>query len=188
MNLLGIQAASSIVLWMNGFHQIIAPATKRQTSVVRNMISPLIIAALAVSLSASFYKRWRATVREQRARPFDRALVAYPGVYLSDLRFECADEISPENTRDLRGDVRPTRSAPIKSSFCKIDSAENRHGQPIELHVRSVLTSETSRLKVMFISCPRRESKASAAKEANGRCPTEPNRSKQKSKRKQATI
>ena len=115
MNLLGIQAASSLVLWMNGFHKIIHQRQNGKRLILRNIISPLILLSLGVSLSASFYQtlarqRFQGDVRDR----LQRALVAYPGVYLSEVRLRGPRRIQPGGARDLRGDnallARPRQS------------------------------------------------------------------------------
>lgn len=164
MNLLGIQAASSIVLWMNGFHKIMRQQQSGKRLLIRNMISPLIIAALGVSLSLSFYQtlaqqRFEADVRER----LQRALVAYPGVYLSDLRFEGQDEISPM-ARVICVVTSPYSLGPdkVKALQNKLPRADD--GGEINLHVRSILASETTTRGYVH-QLPAEKAKAEAAKE-----------------------
>ena len=144
MNLLGIQAASSIVLWMNGFHQIMRQRQSGKRLILRNMISPLILAALGVSLSLSFYQtlasqRFEADVRDR----LKRALVAYPGVYLSDVSFEGEDEINPM-ARVTCVVTTPYSLGPDKVKTLQATLPRGTDGGEIDLHVRSILTSETT--------------------------------------------
>ena len=144
MNLLGIQAASSIVLWMNGFHKIMRKRQSGKRLILRNMISPIIIGALGISLSVSFYQtlarqRFQADVRDRLAQ----ALQSYPGVHLSDLRFEGQDEINPAAL------VICVVTTPYSLGPDKVKTLQNRlpkadNGGEIDLHVRSILTSETT--------------------------------------------
>ena len=143
MNLLGIQAASSIVLWMNGFHKIISERQSGKRLWARNLISPLIIGALAISLSASFYQtlaqqRFESEVRDR----LKRALKRYPGVHLADLRFEGADEFDP--SAQVICVVRSPYSLGPDKVRALQDQLPRSDGETIELHVRSVLTSEVT--------------------------------------------
>lgn len=144
MNLLGIQAASSLVLWMNGFHKIMRRRQSGRKLLLRNMISPLIIGALGISLSVSFYQtlarqRFESDVRDR----LGRALVAYPGVYLSDLRFEGQDEVNP-TARVVCVVTTPYSLGPDKVKVLQAKLPKAEDGGEIDLHVRSILTSETT--------------------------------------------
>ena len=144
MNLLGIQAASSIVLWMNGFHQIMRRKQSGRRLIVRNMISPLIIGALGVSLSVSFYQtlarqRFQAGVRDR----LQLALRSYPGVHLSDVSFEGEDEINP-SARVICVVMTPYSLGPDKVKALQSKLPRGADGGEIDLHVRSILTSETT--------------------------------------------
>lgn len=143
MNLLGIQAASSIVLWLNGFHKILGKRQSNRRLLLRNLISPLIIGALGVSLTLSFIQ----TLREQRFQNDVRdrlklALRQYRGVFMADLRFESDDggKSSARVTCVVRSpySLGPDKVKVLQAQLPHID------GKPIELHVRSVLTSETT--------------------------------------------
>lgn len=143
MNLLGIQAASSIVLWMNGFHKIISQRQSGKHLIARNLVSPLIIGALAVSLSVSFYKTLAQQQFETNVRDsLKQTLKQYPGVYMADLRFEAPDEFDPKN-RVVCVVRSPYSLGPDKVQFLQ-DRLPKTDGQSIELHVRSVLTSEVT--------------------------------------------
>ena len=144
MNLLGIQAASSIVLWMNGFHQIMRRKQSGKRLWMRNIISPLIIGALGVSLSVSFYQtlarqRFQSDVRER----LTNALKEYPGVYLSDVSFEGQDEINP-SARVICVVTTPYSLGPDKVRALQDKLPPSENGGAIDLHVRSILTSETT--------------------------------------------
>ena len=143
MNLLGIQAASSLVLWLNGFHQIVRARQNNRRLLARNMISPLIIGALGVSLTVSFVQTLQQQRFENEVRDrLQNALHAYPGVYMADLRFAGQDEISPQ--AQVICVVRspyslgPDKVAALQKQLPRGDAGE------IELHIRSVLTSETT--------------------------------------------
>lgn len=166
MNLLGIQAASSIVLWMNGFHKIMRQRQSGSKLLIRNMISPLIIVALGVSLSASFYQtlarqRFQSDVRDRLAR----ALVSYPGVRLAELSFEGADEINPA-TRVVCVVTTPYSLGPDKVRTLQATLPRADDGGEIDLHVRSILTSETT-VEGYVHQLPEEKAKAEAAKEEN---------------------
>ncbi len=163
MNLLGIQAASSIVLWMNGFHKITGKKQSGKHLLLRNIISPLIIAGLGVSLSISFYQtlgrqRFQNDVRDRLMR----ALIAYPGVYLSDLRFEGQDEINPM-ARVICVVTAPYSLGPDKVKALQKQLPREEDGGEIDLHIRSILTSETT-VKGYVHQLPAEQAKAEAAK------------------------
>jgi len=146
MNLLGIQAASSIVLWMNGFHQIMRKPQSGKKLLLRNMISPLILGALGVSLSVSFYQTLARQQFESDVRDrLSRALVAYPGVHLSELRFEGEgqDEINAM-ARVICVVTTPYSLGPDKVKALQTQLPRDGDGGEIELHIRSILTSETT--------------------------------------------
>lgn len=163
MNLLGIQAASSIVLWMNGFHKIMRQRQSGKHLLMRNMISPLIIGALAVSLSVSFYQtlarqRFQADVRDR----LNVAFRSYPGVHLSDLRFEGQGEINPAAL------VICVVTAPYSLDPDKVKALQARlptasDGGQIDLHIRSILTSETT-VRGYVHQLPATKAKASVAR------------------------
>lgn len=164
MNLLGIQAASSLVLWMNGFHKIMRKRQSGTKLLFRNMVSPLIILVLGVSLSASFYQtlarqRFQSDVRDR----LDRALVAYPGVHLSDVWFEGQDEINPE-ARVICVVTTPYSLGPDKVKELQTKLPRAGDNGEIDLHVRSILTSETT-VKGYLHQLPEEKAKAEEAKE-----------------------
>ena len=143
MNLLGIQAASSLILWLNGFHRILRTQQSNKRLLARNLISPLILAALGVSLTVSFYQtleqqRFEANVRDR----LSQALRAYPGVYLADLRFDGDDKTAPASR------VICVVRSPYSLGPDKVEALQKQlpraNGQELELHVRSVLTSEVT--------------------------------------------
>ena len=143
MNLLGIQAASSIVLWMNGFHKIISQRQSGKRLLARNLVSPLIIGALAVSLSVSFYQALEQQQFETNVRDHLRdALRRYPGVHIADLRFETDDDDTPA-TRVICVVRSPYSLGPDKVRALQ-KTLPRAGGAEIELHVRSVLASEVT--------------------------------------------
>ena len=166
MNLLGIQAASSIVLWMNGFHKIMRGRQSGSRLLLRNMISPLIILALGISLSASFYQtlarqRFESDVRDR----LDRALIAYPGVRLSELSFEGGDEINPQ-ARVICVVTTPYSLGPDKVKMLQATLPRAENGGKIALHVRSILTSETT-VEGYIHQLPEEKARAQTAQEEN---------------------
>lgn len=143
MNLLGIQAASSLVLWVNGFHKILNQHQSSQRLLVRNLVSPLLLVGLGVSLTASFIQ----TLAEQRFETeirdhLQQALRAYRGVHLADVRFdEFLEEGEPQRVFCV---VRtPYSLGPDKVAALQKQLPASE-GRPVQLHVRSVLTSETT--------------------------------------------
>ena len=164
MNLLGIQAASSIVLWMNGFHKIMSERQSGKSLLLRNMVSPLIIGALAVSLTVSFYQTLAQQQFQNDVRDTLRdALREYPGVYMADLRFEGDDEFN-SMARVICVVRSPYSLGPdkVKELQQKLPLAD---GAEIELHVRSILTSEVT-VKGYLHKLPKTKAKTNAEEQA----------------------
>ena len=130
------------------------------------MISPLIIVALGISLSASFYQTLARQQFEGEVRDrLQRALVSYPGVPLGAVSFEGDDEINPA-ARVICEVTTPYSLGPDKVKTLQATLPRANDGREIDLHVRSILTSETT-VEDYVHQSPAEKAKAEAAKENN---------------------
>ena len=102
-------------------------------------------------------QRFEADVRER----LTRALVAYPGVYLSSLRFEGGDEINPM-ARVTCVVTSPYSLGPDKVKTLQATLPRAGDGGEIDLHIRSILTSETT-VKGYVHQLPEAKAQAQAA-------------------------
>lgn len=139
-NLVAIQCASSLVLYLFGFHHI----TKRSADdagYVRRLAFDL-VALLA--LGVFLYFQLASTISEQQ---FDRrvrsqlelGLQNVHGAYLSEIRYvEQPERFVVVAVVRTPNSVTPEQTAQLESSL------GSRRGKPIELHVRSLLTKEAT--------------------------------------------
>ncbi len=141
-NFVGIQCASSAVFWVLGFRHIFRRHYVGQNLVPRVFASSSALLILAMVLSFHFIHhlekyRFETTVRHA----LDNSLVGVPGSFLADLRFE------PKYDRIVVIAVIRTPEKFTPSQVADFEaSLPSFNGKPIELHVRSVLTTETTRM------------------------------------------
>ncbi|MBX7135204.1 MAG: DUF389 domain-containing protein [Fimbriimonadaceae bacterium] len=139
-NLVAIQCASSVVLYLFGFHHI----TKRgegDTGYVRRLIFD---AAAFLGLAAFLYFQLSSTIDEQQFQGnvkmrLERGLQSIPGAYLSETRFvDQKDRFVVVAVVRVPNSITPEQTAALQAMLGA------RKGKPIELHVRSLLTKETT--------------------------------------------
>lgn len=139
-NLVAIQVASSIVLWMHGYHQVTRLSQGRKNLILRNGVSVVLLAVLAVTLGLNL----RNTITKQKLESNVRsalhtALREYPGSRLVELGF-----IRKGNKLVVTAVIRtpsvftPEQVAALTAKLSTVDRNENP-----ELVVRSVITAET---------------------------------------------
>ena len=140
-NLVAIQFASSVVMFLHGYHKIATDPVNPGLFVRRHAPSFTLLVGLAGILGYNFSQSIAKEQHEARARAhLETALKSYPGVHLADLRFQQVDKkeivtavlrtpysFSPERVAGLEATLSPGGKAPI------------------ELHIRSVITKETTR-------------------------------------------
>lgn len=139
-NLVAIQCASSLVLFLFGFHRI----TKRgegDTGYARRLIiDGVVLLALAVFL----YHQLASTIGQQQFERSVRShletgLEAIPGTYLSDVRYvDRSNKTIVVAVVQAPNSITPQQTATLQSML----TSDN--GKPVELHVRSLLTKETT--------------------------------------------
>ncbi len=139
-NLVAIQIAASVVLWLHGFHKIMPNTSWGWVLVTRNMPSIVLFLAMGGLLSYNFQSTVAAQAYKNAVRQkLIAALSEYPGVRLVDLWVE---RRSGETVvmAVLRA---PYSFAPEKVSELQA-SLPTDSGRKPTLHVRSVLTKEAT--------------------------------------------
>ena len=140
-NFVAIQFASSVVLWLHGFHQITHRPQAGQTLLLRNVVSLGLLAVLAIALGLNFTQSLTKQLYESEVRNrLNQRLDTYQGTYLADLRFDRLSDtmmvtavlrtpfvFTPQQVADLESQLPPPKDLKL------------------ELHIRSVLTTETTR-------------------------------------------
>lgn len=140
-NLVAIQFASSLVLWLHGYHKITRNPANSKHLVARNAVSFGLLLGLSGLLGYNLLQslnrqQFQAKTRES----LKRALERYPGVALTGVDFQ----------RGAQGEIvfavvhtpyslTPERVARIEASLPWYES------KPVELHLRSVLVKEATR-------------------------------------------
>lgn len=140
-NMVAIQFASSVVLWLLGYHEITHRPQNGQNLLPRNSVSFGLLIALAVVLSLDFIQSLAKQQFETSVRDtLDQALGEFSGAFLADLRFEQSAD-RPIVTAVVRTPQKftPPQVAELESELSQ------RNGRPVELHIRSVITTETTR-------------------------------------------
>lgn len=139
-NLVAIQFASSVVLWLGGFHNLLLSRTDRKKKVVPSIVSGVIILAMATT----FVFRFAGTIQKEKHRAAVRnslssSLAAYPGVHLVDVAIteEPPLEIILAVVRTPYS-ISPNRVLNIERNLPPIA------GMKAELHIQSVLVKEVT--------------------------------------------
>jgi len=138
-NLVAIQCSSSIVLYLFGFHHI-TRRSEGDTGYIRRLILD-VVAFLA--LFAFLYFRLASTIHQQQferhvKQQLEIGLRAIPGAYLSQIRYV------PQKQNyvvvaivQVPNSITPDQTAALQATLGK------HKGQPVVLHVRSILTKES---------------------------------------------
>ncbi len=140
-NFVAIQFASSVVMFLHGYHKLSEQALGRRVLAERNALTLLLLVGLAVLLGYDFSQSLAKQSFETDVRHrLERELRAYPGVYLADLRFQ-QEGSKARVTAVLRTpySFAPERVAALET---KLPAPK---GEKLELHIRSVITEETTR-------------------------------------------
>jgi uncharacterized hydrophobic protein (TIGR00271 family) len=165
-NFVAIQFASSVVMWALGYHQLLREITNLRAYVFHIVASLFILIVLGGVLAINFTNTIDKQKEETQARTRLRdSLSKHPGIFLADVRFESGPtstlvyavirtpySLSPNSVRDLQA---------------KMPLIE---GKPVELHIRSVITKETTAkgyVNLMPPTAKTSESDDSAVEEGN---------------------
>ncbi len=140
-NLVAIQFASSVVMFLHRYHRLGAHAQGRRLLAKRSAVTFGLLIILASILGYDFSQSVAKQSFETGTRKaLERALAAYPGVHLADLRFQ-QDGSKEIVTAVLRTpySFAPARVAALEA---KLPTSLKK---TTELHIRSVITKETNR-------------------------------------------
>jgi uncharacterized hydrophobic protein (TIGR00271 family) len=139
-NLVAIQAAASLVLFLHGFHNITQKDGNDNGYVRRLVLDGVLLAGLAVFM----FFQLAATVREQQYREAVKttlrtSLKVLPGAYLVEV-----DHFTEGDVKTVVAVVRTPNSLTPKQTAGIQDALKESTGENLRLHVRSVLTKETT--------------------------------------------
>lgn len=139
-NLVAIQCAASVVLYFFGFHKVTQREAGDHTYIRRLVVDGAIFIALAVFL----YNQLAATVSQRRFESLvrerlQRGLLHTAGAYLAELRFalQNGNQVVVAVVR-VPNSITPAQTARLQALLGKPE------GRNVELHVRSLLTKETT--------------------------------------------
>ena len=137
-NIVAIQFASSVVLWLSGFHRIVPVAGSGFTSFLRsNMISLVVLILLTIVMTANLRHDVQTQVFENRVREtLQGAIDKTAGRYLSEVRF-AAGEKGTIIRAIVRGPKAPTPGE-VATLATSLPAAPD--GKPLDLRVRFVFT------------------------------------------------
>ncbi len=139
-NLVAIQFASSVVMWIHGYHALTDGVADKRTYFGRISASVVLLLVLAIVLGLNFTRSIERELVEAETRSqLERALKAYPGVFLADLRFSTGDDKSlVYAVVRTPYSIAPDQVKLLQALLPKVN------GKDQELHVRSVITKETT--------------------------------------------
>lgn len=144
-NLVAIQLASSVVMWLHGFHELVPKPSMGWLLLRRNMPSIVLLLVLGFTLGLNFKTVLAAQTYKNEVRTsLTRSLSVFPGVRLSDLWIE---------ERDVRVVVVAVVLTPFSFTPERVAQIERQLPSPdskvLELHVRAVLTKEATAREYM---------------------------------------
>lgn len=148
-NLVAIQCASSIVLYLFGFHSI----TRRPKDDSKYVQRLLVDAAAFIGLAVFLSYQLTATIGRQslERRLKDRltaGVFAIPGAQIAEVQFiERGTKLIVVATVRAPNSITPIQTASLESGL-------QEYGRSVELHVRSVLTKETTSKGYVHVTDP----------------------------------
>lgn len=147
-NIVAIQLASSVVLWCNGFRGLLDSEKKTALDFVRrNIVSLLVLAALALTLTTNLQKVITKQNYENQVRQvLSQEIKAFPGSHLAEVRFE---------TKSKEALIRAVVRGPNQFTANQIGEIATKLPQPSdgyrnELRVRFVQTTVLNREGVLY--------------------------------------
>ena len=141
-NFVAIQFASSVVFWLSGFHNLInKDETKYKQLVLRGTLSFGLLLILAGVLGINFFQMANKEKFEQNVREqLTKAVTDYPTTSVSEVYFQKKD------SKNIVTAVLRTPRVITKDQVGEVERKLPQLGSDeTELHVRSVLTTETTR-------------------------------------------
>jgi uncharacterized hydrophobic protein (TIGR00271 family) len=147
-NIVAIQIAFSVVLWLQGYRQVSAVAGLDVPGFLRrNLLSMAVLALLAVVLTENLEKAVGQQVFEGAVRHALRiALTRYPGSHLADLRIQRGEKVTVIRAV-IRGPRQPGMSdVGLLAAALPPDPARSK----LELRVRFVQTVTVTAKGILF--------------------------------------
>lgn len=139
-NLVAIQFASSVVLWISGYHNLLLQRQNKERHLLNNAISAVLIIGLGFIFALRLSSTLRKQAYEGKVRDsLTRELAQFPGTYLADLGIT-VDGDSTIILAVVRApfSLGPDRVAAIEKLLPKPESGS------AELHVQSVIAKEVT--------------------------------------------
>lgn len=139
-NLVAIQAAASLVLFLHGFHNITIKDPNDKGYMRRLVVDGVLLAGLAVFM----FFQLAGTVKEQQYKESIKSalrtsLKVLPGAHLVEV-----DHFADGKQRTVVAVVRTPNSLTPQQTAGIQDALRQSTGESLRLHVRSVLTKETT--------------------------------------------
>ena len=135
-NLVAIQVASSVVLWLHGYHKITNSDPGLKPLLLRNTVSFALLISLVGLLCLNFQTSLAKQHFEQNVRKeITKSISGFPGTFVTDVRFTKDDNknrITALLTTPII--ITPQSVATLETKLSKLTD------QPLELIVRSVST------------------------------------------------
>ncbi len=135
-NLVAIQVASSVVLWLHGYHKIATIDRGLKRLLLRNTVSFGLLISLVGLLGFNFQTSLAKQQFEQNVRKeITKSIIGFPGTFVTDVRFTRDDQknlVTAELTTPII--ITPQSVATLEAKLSKLTD------QPLELIVRSVST------------------------------------------------
>jgi uncharacterized hydrophobic protein (TIGR00271 family) len=147
-NIVGIQFSSSVVFWLMGFRTITRIRKSLPSFLVRNAPSLVLVLVLAVVFLMNFKSLFSWQLFEARTRGIlKKDLVAIPGSYLADVRFDKRDA-DLVIVRAVVRSPRPPSQTQVAEWEASLPLSPSR--QRIELRIRYVNVAVIGATGVLF--------------------------------------
>jgi uncharacterized hydrophobic protein (TIGR00271 family) len=143
-NLVAIQFASSVVMWLSGFHDVTdqgeARKQRHKRLLLTNVVSNAVLVLLTVLMASNFAQSLgQQTFQTNVRKRLVKSLLAYPGVHLADVNFTSSDDIeSISATIRTPYSFSPERVGALEKALPQLS------GKKVALKVISVLVKETT--------------------------------------------
>jgi uncharacterized hydrophobic protein (TIGR00271 family) len=147
-NMVAIQFASSVVLWISGFRNVTQTSgLALPTLLRRNIVSLAVLLVLGISLTANLQQVISRQLFESAARSIlQQEIEALPGSYLAEVWYETAENTTIIHAV-MRGPLPPT-TAQVAAMEAELPPSPDSN--PLELRIRYVLTIVLNRDGQMF--------------------------------------
>lgn len=139
-NLVAIQSASSIVLFAHGYHLITRRSADDRSYIKRMAIDAVLLLGLAIFLTFQLNNTIQGRAYEESVKSkIEAGLKNIAGAYLVETRYRELDKVDV-----IVALVRAPNSVTPDQTGIIEASLPRRNGRPIELHIRTMLTKETT--------------------------------------------